>query len=112
MKTSSKLSLIIGLAVGYVLGTRAGRERYEQIVAGAESIWNSDPVQKQVANVQGLTSKYVPKAVESSFQGLGKVASGLAGKVLGTESKSPVSKSPESKSPESPSGTAPNPAQS
>ena len=26
-----KVGLVIGLGVGYVLGTRAGRERYEQI---------------------------------------------------------------------------------
>jgi hypothetical protein len=28
-----RLGLIIGLAIGFLLGTRAGRERYEQIVA-------------------------------------------------------------------------------
>ncbi|MSS84434.1 YtxH domain-containing protein [Actinomycetaceae bacterium WB03_NA08] len=27
----TKTTLLVGLAVGYVLGTRAGRERYEQI---------------------------------------------------------------------------------
>ncbi len=26
-----KIGLVVGLGVGYVLGTRAGRERYEQI---------------------------------------------------------------------------------
>ena len=26
-----KVGLVVGLSVGYVLGTRAGRERYEQI---------------------------------------------------------------------------------
>lgn len=105
MKTSSKLSLIVGLAAGYVLGARAGRERYEQIAAGAESVWNSDAVQKQVSNVQGLTGKYVPKAVESSFRGAGKVASGLVGKVMGNGSKS-------QKSAPAPTGTVPNPAKS
>ena len=34
----SKLSLIAGLGVGYVLGARAGRERYEQIKAGAQKV--------------------------------------------------------------------------
>ena len=31
----SKLTLIAAGAAGYVLGTRAGRERYEQIAGGA-----------------------------------------------------------------------------
>ncbi|WP_159500669.1 hypothetical protein [Microbacterium sp. 18062] len=49
-----KVGLVIGLAAGYVLGTRAGRERYEQIKEQAEKVWNLDPVQKQVAKVQEL----------------------------------------------------------
>jgi acetoin utilization deacetylase AcuC-like enzyme len=47
-----KAGLVIGLAAGYVLGTRAGRERYEQIKEQAEKIWHLEPVQKQVAKVQ------------------------------------------------------------
>lgn len=44
-----KAGLVVGLAVGYVLGTRAGRERYEQIKTQWMKVWNTDPVQKQVA---------------------------------------------------------------
>ena len=43
-----KTGLVIGLAGGYVLGTRAGRERYEQIKAQADKVWNLEPVQEQV----------------------------------------------------------------
>ena len=43
-----KVGLVIGLAAGYVLGSRAGRERYEQIKAQAEKVWNLEPVQEQV----------------------------------------------------------------
>jgi len=32
------VTLAAGVAVGYVLGTRAGREKYEQIVAGARKV--------------------------------------------------------------------------
>ena len=31
----NKLTLLIGIAVGYVLGSRAGRERYDQLKATA-----------------------------------------------------------------------------
>jgi hypothetical protein len=46
-----KVGLVIGLAAGYVLGSRAGRERYEQIKAQALKVWNLDPVQEQVGKV-------------------------------------------------------------
>lgn len=47
-----KAGLVIGLAVGYVLGTRAGRERYEQIKTQWLKVWNLDPVQEQVGKVK------------------------------------------------------------
>ena len=47
-----KLSFIAGLAAGYVLGARAGRQRYEQIRRTSEKVWNSQPVQKQVENAK------------------------------------------------------------
>ncbi len=43
-----KLSFIAGLAAGYVLGAKAGRQRYEQIARTSGKVWNSEPVQKQV----------------------------------------------------------------
>ena len=47
-----KLTLLAAAAVGYVLGTKAGRERYEQIKAQADKLWNSEPVQSTVDTVQ------------------------------------------------------------
>lgn len=44
----AKLSFLLGAAVGYVLGARAGTKRYEQIKAMSSKAWNSDPVQQQV----------------------------------------------------------------
>ncbi len=43
-----KLTFIAGLAAGYVLGARAGKQRYEQIRRTSGKVWNSGPVQKQV----------------------------------------------------------------
>ncbi len=47
-----KLSFIAGLAVGYVLGARAGRQRYEQIARTSGKVWHSTPVQKQVSTAK------------------------------------------------------------
>ena len=47
-----KIAFVLGATVGYVLGTRAGRERYEQIKRGAQSVWNTEPVQRGVGVVR------------------------------------------------------------
>src|SRR4029079_18430147 len=47
-----KAGLVIGLAAGYVLGTRAGRERYEQIKEQWLKVYNMAPVQDQVDKVK------------------------------------------------------------
>ena len=47
-----KAGLVVGLAIGYVLGSRAGRERYEQIKAQWLKVWNAEPVQAQVDKVK------------------------------------------------------------
>ena len=41
----TKLTLLAGLAAGYVLGTRAGRERYEQIRQAADAFMGSRTAQ-------------------------------------------------------------------
>jgi len=47
-----KLSLLVTGAVGYVLGTRAGRERYDQIKRHATRTWNRPTVQNAVDDVE------------------------------------------------------------
>jgi hypothetical protein len=44
----AKLSFLAGVAVGYVLGAKAGQKRYDQIRGGATKVWSSDPVQHRV----------------------------------------------------------------
>ena len=61
-----KIGLIVGLGAGYVLGTRAGRERYEQIKTQWLKVWNMDPVQERVDQVKGFVgdkAAAVPGAV-------------------------------------------------
>ncbi|MEI3845700.1 MULTISPECIES: hypothetical protein [unclassified Microbacterium] len=47
-----KAGLVVGIAIGYVLGSRAGRERYEQIKEQWLKVWNMDQVQEQVVKVK------------------------------------------------------------
>lgn len=52
-----KLLFIGGLAVGYVLGSKAGRQRYEQIVARGRQVWESPTVQEAAGVVQAQATK-------------------------------------------------------
>jgi alkylation response protein AidB-like acyl-CoA dehydrogenase len=47
-----KLSLLVGGAVGYVLGARAGQERYEQLVRIGRRIAGSQTVQSAAGVAQ------------------------------------------------------------
>lgn len=47
-----KLSLLVGGAVGYVLGARAGRERYDELVALSRRIAGSQTVQATAGVMQ------------------------------------------------------------
>lgn len=48
----SKSSLLIGVAIGYVLGSRAGHERYEQIKSGASRVAQNPKVQAAAGRAQ------------------------------------------------------------
>jgi len=49
-----KSGLVIGVGVGYVLGAKAGRERYEQIVSTFNEFVDRPDVQDLVAKGKGL----------------------------------------------------------
>lgn len=70
-----KILFVFGLALGYVLGTRAGRERYEQIKAGAEKVWLDPRVQEQVHTVEEFVKDKAPDLAEKATTAVKKVAS-------------------------------------
>lgn len=59
----SKLSLSAAGAIGYVLGARAGRGRYEQIAAMARRVWHDPRVQQATTQVQDRATETVRSAV-------------------------------------------------
>jgi hypothetical protein len=54
-----RILFVAGAAVGYVLGARAGRRRYEQIKSAADRVWNDRNVQKSVNDVVGTVQGFV-----------------------------------------------------
>jgi len=52
-----KLIFITGVGIGYVLGTRAGREKFDQMVAQARKFWESPTVQEAAGVVQAQATR-------------------------------------------------------
>jgi hypothetical protein len=65
-----KILFVVGVGVGYVLGTRAGRERYEQIRAAAEKVWNQPSVQQGVGTVKDFASARVGDLGDTVLDGV------------------------------------------
>lgn len=74
-----KIGLVVGLGVGYVLGSRAGRERYEQIKTQWLKVWHLDPVQEQVSKVKGYVGDKAAAVPGALWNGLVKVANSVGG---------------------------------
>ncbi len=69
-----KIGLVVGLGVGYVLGTRAGRERYEQIKTQWLKVWHLDPVQEQVTKLTAFAGDKAAAIPGAVWSGIVKVA--------------------------------------
>jgi hypothetical protein len=52
-----KLMFISGLAAGFVLGSRAGREKYEELRANAKKVWEHPTVQEAAGVAQAQANK-------------------------------------------------------
>lgn len=53
----SKVSFLMGAGVGYLLGARAGRQRYDQIVTQAQRLWQDPRVQRKADQAQHLAKE-------------------------------------------------------
>ena len=57
-----RLTFLAGLALGYVLGTRAGRERYEQLKKSAQRIAENPAVRNTAETAAQQGRQYAGKA--------------------------------------------------
>jgi hypothetical protein len=76
----SKLLVVAVGAAAYVLGARAGRERYDQISAGARSLWRDPRVQKKASQAADVVRDQAPKAGELLADAAKKVAAMVTSK--------------------------------
>jgi hypothetical protein len=69
-----KIWFVTGVGVGYVLGTRAGRERFEQMVSTARKVWESPTVQEAAGVVQAQANKLYEQGKQTVNDKLHKVS--------------------------------------
>ncbi|MFZ2965111.1 MAG: protoporphyrinogen oxidase [Rhodoglobus sp.] len=81
------LMLGIGLAVGYVLGTRDGRERYDQMKSWVMGVWEDPRVTKARNDVEAYARQQAPiirERAEAAAKAAPGVAKDAAAKVAAT----------------------------
>jgi hypothetical protein len=89
-----KLLLIGAAAAGYVLGTKAGRERYEQIKRQSSKMWNSEPVQHGVHEAEGVAKQAASTAGTKVADAASTAGSKVAAKVRSDDSSGPTGTPP------------------
>src|SRR6266540_2350621 len=73
-----KSALLAGLAAGYVLGAKAGRERYEQIRAAARQVRDNPGVQRLSQEVNKTVAVGKEKVTEVASRGAEQASTNLA----------------------------------
>ncbi len=76
-----KLLLLTGAAVGYVLGAKAGRERYEQIMAKAKGVKNDPRVQQKAREAQTAVKENAPVVKDKVSEAAGNAKSAAQDKM-------------------------------
>lgn len=75
-----KILFLTGMGVGYVLGTKAGRERYNQIKRTADKLWSDPRVQQRVDQVEDFVKEKGPEVAEFVGDNAKKLASQVNGR--------------------------------
>jgi hypothetical protein len=104
-----KILLVVGLGVGYLLGTRAGRERYEQIKDAAAKLWNDPRVKQRVDQAEDFVKDKAPEVAEFLADGAKNVVSKVSGS---TPAKTPARKPSSSGTSSSSGGSTSKPSTS
>lgn len=88
-----KITLLVGIGIGYVLGAKAGRERYEAFADQASKAWSDPRVQSRVgdvkekateaaagvaANVKDKASEVAPKATSAAESAISSASDKLS----------------------------------
>jgi hypothetical protein len=80
-----KLWFALGAAAGFVLGARAGREKYEELVLNARKVWDHPTVQEAAGVVQAQANRLYHEGKDTVSD---KLSNSKLGDKLGTSGSS------------------------
>jgi hypothetical protein len=72
-----KAGLLVGLGAGYVLGTKAGRERYQQITEAARAFMDNPGVQRLSTEVNKTVAVGKDRVTGVAKEKVGQASTGL-----------------------------------
>jgi len=89
----NRLPLLIAGGIGYVLGAKAGRERYDQIASTFNKVKDDPRVQEKAQQAADLAKEKAPIVKDK----VSEVANNATSKVKGSDSNDPAERlNPES----------------
>ena len=74
-----RLGLLTGFAAGYVLGSKAGTERYEQIREQVNKMMGTEPAQQLQTQVRDAAERAGALVEEKATEGIAKVGEMVGG---------------------------------
>jgi hypothetical protein len=89
-----KLGFFVGFGAGYVLGSRAGRDRYEQIRRLYDNLVSSSTFQEASDKAKGAVGSGLTSATHKASEGVSKVADAVKERKSGDERESSLSVAP------------------
>jgi oxygen-dependent protoporphyrinogen oxidase len=96
-----KLLFVAGAAVGYVLGARAGRKRYEQIKSAAARVWETPGIQRQVNAVEDYAAEKFGELPGALFEGTKKVVTTVVNRAQNAQKQNAQNQSAQRQSAQS-----------
>jgi hypothetical protein len=89
-----RLGFFVGFGAGYVLGSKAGRERYEQIRRLYENIVSSPAFQQASGKAREAVGSGLEQAKGAASEGVSKVGGMIKEKASGDERPSSLTVAP------------------
>lgn len=85
----ARLGFLVGAAAGYVLGTRSGRERYDEMKVRAQRLWNDPRVQQKAEEAKHTAKVKAPEVQSKVAEAASHAASATKSKLRRDESSEP-----------------------
>jgi hypothetical protein len=72
-----RFGLVVGLVAGYVLGTRAGYERYQQIQSTWRQLRRSEPAQRFGSEIRGFADRAGARLEQTASRGVDQLSESM-----------------------------------